>query len=119
MGEKRPPRLTLVWEPILGFLKRRDIMFSQACPFAAVQWPWVGQAREWGVGYKMNRVVSFGGEPYSSSINTCALNILSLTAEFTIIPISQSDKLRLGERLWCVAPSYPECKGRSSPFPSQ
>lgn len=100
MGEKRPPRLTLSGSLSRDFGSGGIPCSPRLAPFAAVQWPWVGQCREWGVGYKMNRVVSFGGEPYPSSINACALIILSLTAEFTITPISQSDKLRLGERLW-------------------
>lgn len=41
--------------------------------------------------------LSLGDEPCPSSCYTCALtSILGLPAEFTLIPISQRDKLRLG-----------------------
>lgn len=46
-------------------------------------------------------------EPYPSSINTCAVIMSGLTAEFTIIPISPSDKLRLREEPLVSCPGLP------------
>lgn len=42
--------------------------------------------------------LSLGDEPYPTSISICALIIiLRLIAEFTNSPVSQCNKLRLGE----------------------
>lgn len=59
--------------------------------------------------------ISFSGEPYPSSIHTCAF-IVGLVAEFTIVPISQSDKLRRGGAALVSCPGHPESKEAAAPF---
>lgn len=82
-------------EPIPGFLKRQDTMFSRACPFAVALG---GASPRVGVADKMAGTFILRGEPCPSPINTCALIIiLSVTVEFTIISISQLDKKKVGE----------------------
>lgn len=49
VGEKGLPRPTLS-QPIQGFLKQRDTMFSRACHFVVALEPWVGQIPDWGWG---------------------------------------------------------------------
>lgn len=78
--------------------------FPRACSFAAG--PWVEQRREWGGGRDGWDLSFSWGEPYPSSINTCAL-IVGLAAECTIIPISQSDRLRLGGEALVSGPRLP------------
>lgn len=62
--------------------------------------PRVGWGTRW-LGFVFSR-----REPYPSSINACAF-IVGLAAEFTIIPISQSDKLRRGGAALASCPRSP------------
>lgn len=83
-------------------------MFCRASRFAAALRPWVGKPRS-EVGDTMAEIcLSLGDEHCPSHINTCALMIiLGSTAEFTIIPISQLDKLRPGEGVVVSCPRLP------------
>ena len=101
MGEKGPPR------PILtrahpGTSEAAGYHVLPGLPLPSGAGTLGGAGPLLGVGNTMAGIcLSLGDEPYPSSLNTCALFIiLHLIAEFTITPILQSDKLRLGEGRW-------------------